>query len=435
MKKTLFLLNLLVLNQVSIAQSITLPGDSGLDNSYIKSGLTTLEFLMNSNDSFREIGTYEIEIKRSDEELTVNSTLYFKDSDKQWEDKCVVNATTLAPIRFASQRDELNYNLHFTNKLTGEFIDIKKEVKTAIDFSIKEKFYDINIIPHLLKTLPLKLGYKTILRVYDYEATDKTTTHKVLVNEVKSDVYESSITGSHDVWKVSVFEESTGHKYDYFIDKGNRRIWQIIIVSNKGQLMLLYDRESDYNPVKQEFDKTATKALITDGNSSIKGQVFGRANKNIESWVTVVNWNPKQVAKKGTSVFLIPFTEWHREYFEVNKQLKKEGRKFNMPKEVLECILVSDIYDDDGHFEFVNLMPGTYLIYSQFEFFENYVQDNVVGSRDHYMGNVYQGSSDILQRSRWSQKETAFSEEIVEISVNGEAKEIKLKKQNKSKVL
>ena len=72
-----------------------------------------------------------------------------------------------------------------------------------------------------------------------------------------------------------------------------------------------------------------------------------------------------------------------------------------MPKKALECILISGFYDDKGHFEFTNLMPGKYFIYSQFTMYEDHHEHVVVGRSDNYCGNVYQGSSDITQRNNW----------------------------------
>jgi hypothetical protein len=39
--------------------------------------------------------------------------------------------------------------------------------------------------------------------------------------------------------------------------------------------------------------------------------------------MAVVNWNPKQIVAKGTSVYLIPYDAWYKEYFVLNKDCKK----------------------------------------------------------------------------------------------------------------
>lgn len=417
---------------LSTGQQVILPGDKSIEKSFIKPGLTTMGYYLNSQGQVVDIGTYEIEINTTNQKITVNSTLYFKDSEKQWRDVCIVDAQNYKPISYSSDRDDRNFNINFASSVAGEVLNKKSKEKKIINESIKGKYFDVNIYPHILRALPLSSGYNAIIPVYDYETEDKTKIYNVNINQVKSDVYNSALTGRHNVWRVSVFEESTGHNFDYLIDKESRRLWQINIVSKEGYLMSLSDKESDYNPLKQKFDREATIKLISKGKSTITGQVFGRANKNDESWVTVVNWNPKQVAKKGTAVYLIPFTDWYKEYYELNRQLKKEGRKYNMPKEALECILISRIYDDKGHFEFVNIMQSEYIVYSQFEFYEKHHQDIVVGRKDFYYGNAYQGSSDITQRNRWSQLEYAFSEEFVNITKDGEVKEVKMKKDKKS---
>jgi hypothetical protein len=418
---------------VSIGQQVILPGDKSIDESIIKPGLTTMGYFLDNNGQIIDVGTYEIEISTDYKKITVNSILYFKNSEKQWKDVCVVDADNYKPVSYSSDRDDRSFNISFANSVRGEFLNKKSKEKKAINESPKGKYFDINIYPHILRALPLGLGYKAIIPVYDYEAEDKGKVYNVSINQVKSDVYSSALTGKHNVWRVSVFEESTGHKFDYLIDKESRRLWQIHIISKEGQFMSLSDKESDYNPLKQKFDKEATVKLISKGKSTITGQVFGRANKNDESWVTAVNWNPKQFARKGTAVYLIPYTIWYKEYFEVNRQLRKDGRKYNMPKEALECILVSRIFDDKGHFEFVNIMPGEYIVYSQFQFFEKHHEDIVVGSQAVFQGNIYLGTQDITQRNRWSQLEYAFSEAFITITKDGEMKEVKMKKDKKSR--
>lgn len=419
--------------QYGLGQMVILPGDKSIDKTFIKPGLTTMSYFIDNAGQPTEIGTYEIEIIKENKQITVNSTLYFKNSEKQWQDICVVDEDNFKPISYSSDRDERKYTINFSNSITGNLTSKTSKETTTIKESPKEKYFDINIYPHILKALPLTLGYKALIPVYDYEASYKGKIYNVVIKQVASTMYSSALTGKHDAWRVSVFEESSGHNFDYIIDKKSRRLWQILIAAKEGQMMALTDKESDYNPLKQKFDKEATVQLISKGKSIIKGQVFGRANKNDESWVTAVNWNPKQVARKGTAVYLIPYTNWYKEYFEINRQLRKDGRKYNMPKEALECILVSRIYDDKGHFEFANIMPGEYIVYSQFQFFEKHHEDVVVGRRDVFQGNVYMGSSDITQRNRWSQLEYAFAEELVVIAKDGEMKEVKMKKDKNSK--
>ncbi|WP_310377984.1 hypothetical protein [Flavobacterium sp.] len=433
MKKLILFSTLQLFSIFSYGQQIILPGDKAIDKNFLKPSLTTMGFFLNSNNQLIDIGIYEIEVSTNNLKTTVNSTLYFKDSEKQWKDVCVVNANNLSPISYSSDRDERNFSLSFVSTISGEFINKKNGQKEPIKKLIKEKYFDINFYPHILVALPLKLGYKAIIPVYDFEAADNSKIYNVIVNDVRSDVYKSINTGNHDVWKTSISEESSGNKLEYFIDKQTRRLWQIKIVAKDGQLLLLSDKESDYNPIKQIFNKEVTLKLITNGTSSIVGQVFGRARYD-DSSIKIINYNPKQFATKGTAVYLIPYTDWYKEYFKLNKQLKKEGRKFNMPKEALECILISEIYDDKGHFEFANLMPGEYFIYSQFAMYEDHHEHVVVGRSDAYRGNVYQGSSDIMQRNNWRQLDDTFSEEIVKIEKDGDKKEIKLKKQKKSSV-
>jgi hypothetical protein len=431
---TLFVSLISVSSFFSFAQHTVLPGDKSIDVSFLKSGLNTMAYKIVQNGQTIDIGTYEIENVLDKGILTSYSKLYIKNYAKPWTDICAVEANTLKPLSFSSDRDKRYYSLVFSDPINGELTNFVSGKKESISLSIKSDYFSSHFSPQLIKTLPLKLGYKATIPVYDYEAPDKSKIYNNTINEVKTDIYTSTLTGKHEVWRVNVSEESTGDIYDYHIDKKTRRLWMINLLTAKGQHIVLYDKESDYNPVKQKFDKEKTLASITKGNATVTGEVFGRADKNADNWMAVVNRNPKQMAAKGTTVYLIPYSAWYKEYFALNKDLKKVGRKFNMPKEALECILVSYVYDDQGHFEFANLMPGEYLIYSLFGFNENYAQTSFVGTRDLYVGNIYQGSSDITQTNRWSGNMSAFAEEIIKIETDGEAIEIKLKKQEKSKV-
>jgi hypothetical protein len=422
MRKLITIVTICLIAFYCKAQPTILPGDKSIDKLVIKPGLTTMGYYFNNFGQMEDVGTYEIEISTNNKVITVNSTLYFNGSNKQWRDTCIVNADTYKPISYSSDRDDKKFNIKFATSITGEYFNKKRNQKKAINEKPNGEYFDINIYPHILKTLPLKFGYQAIIPVYDYQAPDKTKLYNVIIRQVINDVYTSTLTGDHAVWRVSVFEESTGHKFDYLIDKKSRRIWHIIISSKEGQSMTLTDKESDNNPLKLKFDKEATVKLISKGSSIITGQVFGR-----------VNLDAKQYANKGDAVYLIPYTPWYQEYYRVNKQLKKEGRKYNMPKDALECILVTTVYDDKGHFEFRNILPGEYIIYCQFEFVEKYQQNVVVGRTDRFVNNTYQGSTDITQTNRWSQLEYAFSEELVTITKDGEIKNLKMKKDNKSR--
>lgn len=102
--------------------------------------------------------------------------------------------------------------------------------------------------------LPLDVGYRAIIPVFDYEAADNAKTHRIEITEVKSDVHISDLTGEHKVWKVAVSEGNTGHRFDYFIDKNTRRIWKISIVSAKGDRIAMTNIETDFHPFKTPFE-------------------------------------------------------------------------------------------------------------------------------------------------------------------------------------
>mgnify|MGYP003600676879 FL=1 len=69
--------------QYGLGQVVILPGDKSIDKTFIKPGLTTMSYFFDNAGQPTEIGTYEIEIIKENKQITVNSTLYFKNSEKQ----------------------------------------------------------------------------------------------------------------------------------------------------------------------------------------------------------------------------------------------------------------------------------------------------------------------------------------------------------------
>ena len=99
-----------------------------------------------------------------------------------------------------------------------------------------------------------------------------------------------------------------------------------------------------------------------------------------------------------------------------------------MPREAAECIKVAPVYDSEGHFEFVNLMPGEYLIYTEFGYTHTGVKTEVTGYTDTYINGMFQGSRENTTAYGYSSNASAAVKKIVTIEKEGEQLTVKLKK-------
>lgn len=435
-KRKWFLVLALVINfQLCLSQKQTKIqlGDKSIDRTFLKSDSYSMSYSIKQNGSYIEIGEYETIIIADNNKLDVKTALSFHNSETVWKDHFVTNSNSLEPI--SSHSDRTGYRilkLNFSNTITGE-IQNKTGKKTPINESRRDNFFDIAIYPYILKSLPLHSGYKAAIPVYDYEAIDQNNKFcNVIIKEVKTDQFVSDLTGEHQVWKVSVFEESTKHNFQYYIDKNDRRIWQITIVSNKGDNILLKNKEIDFNPFQNKFDKEETLKLVNNGNATIEGVAFARDNENegVLKGIAILNINKKQFAPKGTTIVLIPYTAYYKEWMELNKKQTKikNAQPIPLPKDAFDCFKFTTIYDDDGHFEFTNLMPGEYLVSTSFGYNHTSRRTEVAGISDVYYKGNYVGSNVYTSVFSYTVAGQANVQKIVTISKDGEKLKLKLKK-------
>jgi len=427
--KYYLLISLLSVASFCKSQNILAPGNSTFETAKLKSGRTEMAYFAVSGGRKVEIGSFAVDIAFNNKTLSVFTTLQFVKSTDKWVDTCISDGSTLKPIYRSSYNKDNGYVIKNSNEVTGYYYNKKTKQRTTIQEPVTGGFFDNYAYPYFLGSLPLTAGYKKDLSVFDYKPENKSNISKTRIEEVKNNIYVSNLSGEHKVWQVSVFEEASNDKYDYYIDKETNRIWKIEILA-KGQNFILVDKEVDYNPIVNKFNKVETLKLIKDGNSVISGQVFARDNQNDGALkgIAVLNINKKQFAKKGTSVILIPNTEYFKEWLKLNETLRKKGRAIPLPKEVTECIKVAPVYDNEGHFEFVNLMPGEYLVYTEFGYVHTGVKSEVVGYTDTYMNGMFQGSRENREYYGYSANASATVKKIVTIKTDGEKVSVKLKK-------
>ncbi|SEW51514.1 DUF3108 domain-containing protein [Chitinophaga arvensicola] len=414
---------------------LTAMGNSALaqdkfDSKLLKNGKYTLACYTVNNGSESEIGTFTIGINTSGDKLAL-TTITALAGLEEWKDTAISDLSSFKPVYRASHSTLKDMVLHFGNNVTGYYVDKKTGKKTQIQEAGNGYFIDSYTYPFLLSLLPLSSGYSTDLPVYEYKPANNDNLKKAVVEEVKNSTWVSKYTGKHDVWEVTVVEPATNEKSVSYIDKKTRRLWQIDSWSD-GQQIRMVDTENDFNSIKAAFDKDATMKMVKGGKSIIYGQVFARDfndNGTVFAKMQVVNIKAKQVAPRGTQVILIPYNEYFKEWISVNESQRKKGREgIALSDDAAQCIKATNVYDDQGHFEFVNLMPGEYLLYTEFGFDHSYTQAEVVGYTDHYINGMFQGSSTNTVDRSYSVGSGAVVKKVVKVSKPGEKVEVKLKK-------
>ncbi|MBC9931570.1 hypothetical protein [Chitinophaga qingshengii] len=396
------------------------------DPKLLQNGQQTLACFAQHEGKELPIGTFTIGVNTDGNRLSLTTTTAIIGLEP-WKDTAVSDLNTFKPIYLASHNTMKDLVVNFGSDITGYHIDKKTGEKKQIKEAGNRSFVDSYTYPFILSLLPLTTGYKTDFSVYEYKPTNTDNVKKALVTEVKSNVYVSKFTGKHDVWEVTVVEPSTNDRMISLIDKKTRRLWRTDMFAN-GQEVKMIDMETDFNSIKAPFDKTKTLQMVQGGDAVITGQVFAR-DFDERNKLQVVNIKAKQVASRGTQVILIPYNDYFKEWIKVNEDQRKKGREgIALSDDAAQCIKSTTVYDDAGHFEFVNLMPGEYLLYTEFNFSHGYSQSEVVGYTDHYINGMFQGTSANTVSRNYSVGAGATVKKVVTIDKPGEKVEVKLKK-------
>lgn len=430
--KYLFFALFLILQLPLLAQSLLQPGSADFNKKHIQSTKYEMTCFAFSGKQQVEVGSFNVEVNVSSKTVSVYTTLLMLSTKEKWIDTTIADATQLKPIYRSSTNPNRVLSLRYSNEVTGYYIDKKTNQKNQVREPVKEFFFDSYIYPYLLGSLPLTSGHRAHLPVFDYKPGNENNVKATRIEEVKSNLYKSQYSGSHPVWQISVFEEATNEKYEYYIDKETRRMWKIETTGADNQKFVLVNKEIDFDlVVKTAFDKEATMKLLKEGSAVIKGVAYAKDNPANETFLknkSVVNINKKQYAPIGTTVILIPATAYFKEWISVNEQLQKKGRPIPLTKEAVECIQVTTVYDEKGQFEFTNLMQGDYYLYTEFAYVKTRTQTEVVGYTDTYINGFFQGSSERTKDYHVTSSGAAGIKKLISIKKAGETISVTLKK-------
>lgn len=411
------------------AQSLLKPGDNSINKNLIKSTHFEMAYYSVSGRQTAEISSFDVEVSVNGKTISVYTSLSLPAGKVMWTDTSIADVATLKPVYRASDNSDKQYHIKYGAAIEGYYYDKRSGKGSQVKENNKGDFFDSFIYPYLLGALPLTSGYKATLPVYEYKPGTKSNLSNTRITEVKSSMYKSDLTGEHDVWQVSVLEEGTNVKYEYYIDKESRKLWKVEIQAANGKQYLLVDKELDYNPIAAKFDKEQTYKMVSAGSGTISGQIYARDNENTtKGGIAILNVNKKQYAIQGTTVILIPYTDYFKQWITLNEKLRKKGQAVPLSKEAVGCIKVTSVYDNAGNFEFTNLMPGDYYLFTEFGYTHTASRTEVVGYTDTYINGLFQGTTANTQVNRYKTNAAASIKKIVTIKKEGEKVKVKLKK-------
>jgi hypothetical protein len=411
------------------AQSILMPGAHSFDKKFIKNTHFEMSYFSVSGRQNTEISSFEVEVSVNEKTIAVYTRIKSPAGNSIWTDTSIAEINTLKPVYRSSDNSDKQYHIKYGPAIVGYYYDKKSAKGKQIRDATNAGFFDSFIYPYLLGALPLSSGYKAVLPVYEYRPEAKNMISNTRITEVKNNMYRSEITGEHAVWQVSVFEEGTNVKYEYYFDKESRKLWKVEILGSNGKQYLLVDKELDYNPFIAIFDKEQTYKMVTAGSGTISGQIYARDNQNSTlKGIAILNVNKKQYAQQGTTVILIPYTDYFKEWITLNEKLRKKGRAVPLSKDAAGCIKLTSVYDNDGNFEFTNLMPGGYYLFTEFGYTHTASRTEVVGYTDTYINGFFQGTTANTEMYKYNTNATAAIRKIVTIKKEGDKVSVKLKK-------
>ncbi|MEH7889450.1 hypothetical protein [Elizabethkingia meningoseptica] len=410
------------------SQKMVAPGSPDINTKYIKpeKSLYTVYYVKDNN--WDKQGSLIYDITSTGNQLTLKNSYTPKDNSRVTVRTSVVDPRTLKSISYTSDERKTKLNLNFGETITGNYYSKETQKDKKVNFRPTEAFIDFNWTDMMIGTLPLDVGYKARIPQFYYNDGSNVHVEYYIIKEVKSYSYSSPKTGKHATWLVTLLEESTNAIYNYVVDKKDRRLWQREMSMSKGMWEITVNEELDYQPIKNKFNKEQAIRQISNGNSVIIGTAFARSSSG-KKLGGLVNTAKKQYAPKGTEILLFPNSAYYDEWLDVNKKIRKEKKIAEVPldPDFGHSIKRTKIYDDEGHFEFADLMPGNYIIMTSFDFTNSYNYSYVSGYTNYYNYWGYAGSTTNYGTGRSSYTDKANIEKRITIDKDGDKKEVSLK--------
>jgi hypothetical protein len=432
MKKILAQSYLLFITVQSFAQTLVFPGSKLINPTLLYQANMEMSYYNMDNTGTNELGYYEVSTTFKNERMNLSIHHQYNGYDESTN--TVVDGKKFSIISRATNVKQNNTSHDFTIE-NGVRTYTKSNEKIKDNYNYTLSHFDYTIYPYVLSMLPIKLGGDNfVLPIVQIDpVSNAITTDEVIVIDTKSEQLTSPITGQHLCWKLTVVHKQANKFLNYYIDKENRKLRKIEHLY-KGRIVGYSDKEVDINLFKSLLNKEATWMMMNGGKATIVGEAWAKDDLGLKDDrkinIGVVNFAKKQFAPKGTKILLIPNTDFYKEWFELNKkQAKIKGASMiPLPKEAMSLIKTAEVFDDKGNFEFANLQPGDFILYTSF-IYEDTVDRNVeTGRSDVYINGSYQGTETHKKNMRFAQSADAIITMNITIKTDGEMKKVKLKK-------
>lgn len=201
-------------------------------------------------DWYAERDTQKIQIGRVITEVQIKNKLIFlitevkmQGRNMEWKDTTIAELESFKPQYHSSYNPNRNIILNFGNVITGFYHDKQSNSRIEISDSVNSKLYfDSNIYPYLIRLLPLKAGFTSIIPIYDYNPKGQTGVIHARIDKVESGVYEDTKKSKVNVWIVSVSDElNPGSKTtsNYYIGKKDRKLYRQEITTNGRRMEMI----------------------------------------------------------------------------------------------------------------------------------------------------------------------------------------------------
>ncbi|MGA9648570.1 hypothetical protein [Pedobacter sp.] len=162
------------------------------------------------------------------------------------------------------------------------------------------------------------------------------------------------------------------------------------------------------------FDSLQAINMLGLGTSSIEGLAYAKVPGK---------WGPEKIYAKNVVVTLFPVTTYFSDWYRLRKNEANKKTSVYMSEQAFKYRITVQT-DDYGRFKFVKMKPGKYFIQS----FASYSKSGTTPVYRSSGYNNYGGRTDYYEYQNYTNNYTDRIEEFVEITRDGQAIEIKLKK-------
>lgn len=220
------------------AQAQLVPGDKQINAKYVKSESYRMTWFAKRDTLLMEIGQIKNEVSIKDKKIYIIQQIQMK-GQPLWVDSTVADYLTLAPIYHSSYNAQREMVMNFGKAVTGFYFDKTKNTRTTISEETNGLYFDSNIYPNVIRTLPLNTSYTATLPIFDYNPNAKIGMLEARILSVKEGSYRSSKLGERNVWLVTTTDDiSAGSEVTHYIDAETRQVWQQEISIGPRKMMI-----------------------------------------------------------------------------------------------------------------------------------------------------------------------------------------------------